>query len=66
MPNIDQHLHEHESLVLGFMLPNWLQAMGVTSFQEAIRMCCQMGVNFHNRTDYQHAKKVLSDSPGLT
>ena len=33
MPNIDQHLHEHESLVLGFMLANWLQAMGVTSFQ---------------------------------
>jgi len=24
-----------------------------------------MGVNFHNRTDYQRAKKVVSDSPGL-
>ena len=24
-----------------------------------------MGVHFHNRTDYQHAKKVVSYSPGL-
>ena len=28
MPNIDQHLHEHESLMLGFMHANWLQTMG--------------------------------------
>ena len=27
-PYLNQHLHEHESLVLGFMLANWLQAMG--------------------------------------
>ena len=64
MPNIDRHLHEHDSLMLGFMqlAPS---NEGLLPSNRLIRMCRQMGVHFHNRTDFQHAKKVVSYSPGL-